>query len=204
MNMRLYGASGSCSLAAHIALREAGVNFDYVSVDLRSRKAADGRDLAEINAKGYVPVLQFNDGQILTEVPVVLQYIADQSPEKGLLPKAATMSRYRVQEWLTFINSELHKTFGPLFIPGASEEAKTQCRAQLLKRLNWVDEQLAGRSFLVDGAFSIADIYLFVVVGWTKFVGLDIPEMTHLNAYLGRIAGRTEVQGALRAEGLIK
>lgn len=204
MIKKLYGAPGACSLAAHIALHEVGLTFNYVPVDLRTRQTADGRNLADLNSKGYVPVLELEDGQILTEVPVVLQYIADLAPEKGLAPPAGALPRYRLQEWLSFINSELHKAFVPLFMPGASEEAKAQSRARVLQRLTWVDAQLAGRTYLVGEQFTVADVYLFVVAGWTKFTGIDVQELTRLGSYLGRIAQRPAVEAAMRAEGLVK
>lgn len=204
MIKKLYGAPGACSLAAHIALHEAGLTFNYVPVDLRTRQTSDGRSLADLNSKGYVPVLELEDGQILTEVPVVLQYIADLAPEKGLAPPAGVLPRYRLQEWLSFINSELHKAFGPLFMPGASEEVKAQSRARVLQRLTWVDAQLAGRTYLVGEQFTVADVYLFVVAGWTKFTGIDVQELTRLGSYLGRIAQRPAVEAAMRAEGLVK
>ncbi|MDO8293764.1 MAG: glutathione transferase GstA [Gallionella sp.] len=204
MIKKLYGAPGACSLAAHIALHEAGLTFNYVPVDLRTRQASDGRNLADLNSKGYVPVFELEDGQILTEVPVVLQYIADLAPEKGLAPPAGVLPRYRLQEWLSFINSELHKAFGPLFMPGASEEVKAQSRARVLQRLTWVDAQLAGRTYLVGEQFTVADVYLFVVAGWTKFTGIDVQELTRLGSYLGRIAQRPAVEAAMRAEGLVK
>ncbi|ART47615.1 glutathione transferase GstA [Acidovorax carolinensis] len=204
MIKKLYGAPGACSLAAHIALHEAGLTFNYVPVDLRTRQTSDGRSLADLNSKGYVPVLELEDGQILTEVPVVLQYIADLAPEKGLAPPAGVLPRYRLQEWLSFINSELHKAFGPLFMPGASEEAKAQSRTRVLQRLTWVDAQLAGRTYLVGEQFTVADVYLFVVAGWTKFTGIDVQELTRLGSYLGRIAQRPAVEAAMRAEGLVK
>jgi glutathione S-transferase len=202
--MKLYGTLGACSLAAHIALHEAGLPFDYVMVDLRSRKLADGRDLTEVNTKDYVPVLELDDGQRLTEVAVVLQYIADQAPAKCLIPAAGTLSRYRVQEWLSFVSSELHKAFGPLFMPGASDEAKAQAVTSVMARLTWVDQQLVRCDFLVGERFTVADIYLFVAASWTQFVGIDIPALTHLAPYLGRIAARPAVQAAMRAEGLLK
>lgn len=204
MIKKLYGAPGACSLAAHIALHEAGLTFNYVPVDLRTRQTSDGRSLADLNSKGYVPVLELEDGQILTEVPVVLQYIADLAPEKGLAPPAGALPRSRLQEWLSFINSELHKAFVPLFMPGASEEAKAQSRARVLQRLTWVDAQLAGRTYLVGEQFTVADVYLFVVAGWTKLTGIDVQELTRLGSYLGRIAQRPAVEAAMRAEGLVK
>jgi len=200
---KLYGAPGACSLAAHIALHEAGLTFDYVRVDLRTRQAEDGRNLDELNSKGYVPALELEDRQMLTEVPVLLRYIAELAPEKGLAPPAGTLSCYRMQEWLSFTNSELHKGFGPLFMPDAGEEAKTQSRARVLQRLTWVDAQLAGRPHLVGEQFTVADVYLFVVASWTRFVGIDISEMTRLGPYLARIARRPAVVAAMGAEGLM-
>ena len=203
MSLKLYGTFGTCSLAVHIALREAGLPFDFVMVDLQTRKTSDDRDLTALNEKGYVPVLELEDGQTLTEVPAVLQYIAALAPEKGLAPPTGTMARYRLQEWLSFINSELHKAFGPLFNPMSSEEAKAQSCAKVMERLTWVDRQLGQHTFLLGGEFTVADAYLFVAAGWTKFVGIDISELKRLGVYCGQVAGRPAVQEALRAEGLI-
>lgn len=201
--MKLYGTPGACSLAAHIALREAELPFTYVKVDLRARMLEDGRTLAAVNPKGYVPVLEFDDGQRLTESAVVLEYIADQAPEVRLIAPQDALARYRTREWLVFTSTELHKAFGPLFNPGSSDEARAQARERVLARLAFVDEALAGNSYLVDNRYSVADIYMFVAAGWTRFVGIDIGHLGRLGPYLGRIGTRSAVQAALKAEGLV-
>nr|BAA76326.1 glutathione-S-transferase [Alcaligenes faecalis] len=203
MIKKLYGAPGACSLAAHIALHEAGLTFNYVPVDLRTRQTSDGRSLADLNSKGYVPVLELEDGQILTEVPVVLQYIADLAPEKGLAPPAGALPLIdcRSGSLSLTVNFTRHSFRCSC---RSSEEVKAQSRARVLQRLTWVDAQLAGRTYLVGEQFTVADVYLFVVAGWTKFTGIDVQELTRLGSYLGRIAQRPSVEAAMRAEGLVK
>jgi glutathione S-transferase len=150
-----------------------------------------------------VPTLELNDGQRLTEGPVIVQYIADQAPASGLAPAAGSMARYRVMEWLNFTTSELHKTFSPLFNPATPADAKPMFAARVLDRLSWVDTQLEGKSYLMGDQFTVADAYLFVVTNWTKFVGIDISGLKHLGAFMGRVAARPAVQAALKAEGLL-
>lgn len=202
--MKLYYSPGACSLSPHIVLHEAGLPFQAVLASTKTHKLADGTDYYTINPKGYVPLLELDNGERLSEGPVIVQYIADQAPASGLAPAAGTMARYRVQEWLNFITSELHKGFSPLFNPAMPEEAKALSRAKLGDRLRWVDEQLEGKSYLMGETFTVADAYLFTVAGWGKYVGVDISGLDRLGAYLGRVAARPAVQAALKAEGLLK
>ncbi len=202
--MKLYYSPGACSLSPHIVLHEAGLAHEAVLASTKTHKLADGTDFYAINAKGYVPVLELDDGTRLTEGPAIVQYLADRVPERGLAPPAGTMARYRLQEWLNFISTELHKGFSPLFVAATPEEAKAQFRAKLHERLEWVDGQLEGRPFLLGDAFTVADAYLFVVTGWGGYVGVDIAPYRQIAAYRARIAERPAVQAALKAEGLLK
>jgi len=201
---KLYYSPGACSLSPHIVLREAGLPFDLVMASTKTKKLADGTDFNTINPKSYVPVLELNDGQRLTEGPAIVQYIADQVPAKNLAPAAGTMERYRVMEWLNFITSELHKGFSPLFNPAMPEEAKALSRARLSDRLSWVNQQLEGRDYLMGAQFTVPDAYLFTVAGWGQYVGVDISGLKHLGAFMARMAARPAVQEALKAEGLLK
>lgn len=202
--MKLYYSPGACSLSPHIVMREAGIQADLVKVDTKTHKLADGSDYYGINAKGYVPLLELDDGQRLSEGPVIVQYIADRAPASGLAPAAGTMERYRLQEWLNFITSELHKQFSPLFAANTPAEYKEISKDRISKRFDWVSEQLAGKDFLLGKRFSVADAYLFVILQWTKFVGIDLTKWPVLAAYQARIAARPKVQEALIAEGLLK
>jgi len=202
--MKLYFSPGACSLSPHIALREAGLTVELAKVDLRARKLEDGSDYTLINPKGYVPALGLDEGGVLTEGPAIVQYIADRNPASGLAPAAGTLARYRLQEWLNFIATELHKGFSPLFTPGMPEEAKAMAKARLDGRLQWVNGELTGKSYLMGDTFSVADGYLFTVAGWTRHVGIDISGLTNLVAYMTRVGARPAVQEALRAEGLMK
>ena len=201
--MKLYYSPGACSLSPHIVLREAGLPFELVLASTKTKKLADGSDYNLVNPKSQVPALELNDGQRLTEGPVIVQYIADQAPTSGLAPAAGSMARYRVMEWLNFITSELHKTFSPLFNPATPADAKPLFSARVLDRLTWVDTQLEGKSYLTGDTFTVADAYLFVVTNWTKFVGIDISGLKNLGAFMGRVAARPAVQAALKAEGLL-
>jgi glutathione S-transferase len=163
-----------------------------------------GGDFMAINSKGYVPVLELDNGQILTEGPAIVQYIADQKPDSGLAPKAGSMERYRLQEWLNFITSEVHKSFGPLFDPALSPEAKQYFKDKLGKRFDWISTQLTGKSYLMGETFTVADGYLFTVLNWGQWVGIDLAKWPVLAAYQTRVAARPKVQEALKAEGLIK
>lgn len=202
--MKLYYSPGACSLSPHIVLREAGLPFEPVLASTKTHKLQDGTDYYTINPKGYVPLLELDSGERLSEGPVIVQYIADQVPEKGLAPAAGTMARYRLLEWLNFITSELHKGFSPLFNPAVPEEAKAVFRKKLVDRFTWVDAQLDGRDYLMGNAFSVADAYLFTVASWAPHVGVDITGLSRLGAFMARMRERPAVQAALKAEGLLK
>jgi glutathione S-transferase len=202
--MKLYYSPGACSLSPHIVLREAGVPFEPVLASTKTHKLADGTDYYTINPKGYVPLLELDDGQRLTEGPAIVQFIADKAPDKRLAPANGTLERYRLQEWLNFITSELHKGIGLIFNPAMPEEAKAVARTRATDRLKWVDTQLAGKSYLMGDTFTVADAYLFTVTNWTKYTGIDISGMPNLTAYQARVAARPAVQQAMQAEGLLK
>ena len=202
--MKLYYAPGACSLASHIALHETGLAFEIEKVDFATKKTGSGEDFNQINPKGYVPAMKLNDGSVLTEGGAILQYIADQQPDSGLAPKAGTMERYRLQEWLTFIGTELHKTFSPLFNKSAAEEVKTNARNLLAKRLGYVETQLANKPYLMGNKFSVADAYLFTVVNWSNFTGFDLGPFPRIKEFMARVAARPKVQAAMKAEGLLK
>ena len=202
--MKLYYSPGACSLAPHIVLLEAGLAFEPVAANLKTHQLTDGTDYYGINSKGYVPLLELDNGERLTEGPAMVQYIADQVPDKKLAPANGTMARYRLQEWLNFIASELHKGIGGLFNAAMPEDGKTVIRAKATDRLKWVDQQLEGRQYLMGDAFSVADAYLFTVANWTKMVGIDLSGMKNLSAFQARMAARPAVQAAMKAEGLLK
>jgi len=202
--MKLYYSTGACSLSPHIVLREAGLDFELVLASTKTHQLADGTDYYSINPKGSVPLLELDNGERLSEGPVIVQYIADQVPDQQLLPPAGTMARYRVQEWLNFITSELHKGYGALFTPAVPADYKAMVRTKLGERLAWVDSRLEGRDFLMGERFCVADAYLFVVAGWSPHVGVDIAGLKHLGAFMARMAARPAVQAALKAEGLLK
>jgi glutathione S-transferase len=202
--MKLYYSPGACSLSPHIVAREAGLDIELVKADTKTKKMADGGDYWQVNAKGYVPALQLDNGQLLTEGPVIVQYLADQKPASGLVPAAGSFERYRVQEWLNFITSEIHKSFSPLFNPAAAAEWKEAAKANLAKRFGFVAAHLEGRDYLMGSQFTVADAYLFTVANWGQFVGVDIGQWPALKAHHARVAARPKVQEALKAEGLIK
>jgi glutathione S-transferase len=202
--MKLYYSPGACSLSPHIVLREAGLAFDLMLASTKTHKLEDGTDYYSINPKGYVPLLELDNGERLSEGPAIVQYIADKVPGKNLAPANGTMERYRLQEWLNFITSELHKGIGGMFNPAMPEEAKALMRTKAGARLKWVDEKLAGKQYLMGDAFSVADPYLFTVTNWTKPTGIDISGLSNLNAYMARMAARPAVQEAMKAEGLLK
>ena len=201
--MKLYYSPGACSLSPHIVLYEGGFSFEMEKVDLVSKKTESGADFTAINPKGYVPALVLNDGQVLTEGPAIIQYLADSVPEKKLIPAAGSMERYHVMEWLNFISTELHKGFGPLFNAKAPVEWKTLVKAQLLTRITYVRQQLEGKNWLMGTEFTVADAYLFTVLSWANHVGLDLTSMPQITGYLKRVASRPLVQVALKAEGLL-
>lgn len=202
--MKLYYSPGACSLSPHIVLREAGLPFEAVLASTKTKKLADGTDFFTINPKGSVPVLELDNGERLTEGPAIVQYLADLAPEKQLAPANGSWPRYRLQEWLNYITSELHKGFSPLFNPATPEDAKPLFREALQKRLAWVDSQLEGRDYLLGSQFSVADAYLFVVSNWGQYVGVDISGLQQLGAFRARVAARPAVQEAMKAEGLLK
>lgn len=202
--MKLYYKSGACSLSPHIVLNEGGFTYDTERVDLAACKTETGADYKTINPNGYVPALVLDDGQILTEGPAIVQYLADLVPEKQLAPAAGTMERYRLMEWLNFISSELHKSFGALFNPLSPDAWKDVVKNQLLpRRIDYVNLRLDGMPWLMGANFSVADAYLFTVLGWCTHVGVDLAHWPILTDYLGRVAARPTVQTALKAEGLI-
>ncbi|MFN4118933.1 glutathione transferase GstA [Acidovorax sp.] len=202
--MKLYYSPGACSLSPHIALREAGLAFTPVLASTKSHKLQDGTDYYTINPLGYVPLLELDDGTRLREGPAIVQYIADQVPLKMLAPQNGSLQRYRLQEWLTFIGTEIHKGFSPLFKPNTPEDYKPIVRESLLQRLQWVDSQLEGKQYLMGDQFTVADGYLFTVTNWAKPTNVDISGLANLTAYRERVVARPAVQEAMKAEGLLK
>jgi glutathione S-transferase len=201
--MKLYYSPGACSLSPHIVLHEAGVPFQAIAAPTKTHKLPDGTDYYTINPLGYVPLLELDDGTRLTEGPAIVQYIADQVPDKKLVPAWGTLERYKLMSWLTFIGTELHKGFSPLFNPATPEDYKPAVKDRLAGRLRWVNEQLEGRQFLMGDTFTVADAYLFTVTNWAPRVGVDISGLAALNAYRARVAARPAVQAAMKAEGLL-
>lgn len=202
--MKLYYSPGACSLSPHIVANEAGVPVELVRVDLRAGKTADGRDYRAINPKGYVPALELDDGTLLTEGPAIVQYLADLKPGSGLAPAAGSMQRYRLQEMLTFIGTELHKTYSPLFDPSSSPELRANRQAMLQKRYGLIEGILKSSPFLLGDQFGAADAYLFTVTSWAPHVQLDLAGFPALQAFQQKVGGRPQVQVALREEGLLK
>ncbi|MHB1140442.1 MAG: glutathione transferase GstA [Sulfuricaulis sp.] len=202
--MKLYYTPGACSMAVNITLHESGQKFDLVKVDLSQHKTESGEDYYTINPKGYVPALKLDNGEVLTEDAVLLQYVADQKPEAGLAPKAGTMERYRLLEWLNFISSEMHKTLGALFNPGITPEWKQDRIALFGRRCDYLVKALGSKPYLMGDKFTIADAYLFTILGWADYFKLDMGKWPALRQYSTRIAARPAVQAAMKAEGLIK
>jgi glutathione S-transferase len=203
--MKLYFSPGACSLSPHIVLRELGFEPEIERVDLKTKKTKSGADYLAVNPKGQVPTLVTDDGQTLTEGPAIVQYLADKKPDAKLAPACGTFERYRLQEWLNFITSELHKGFSPLFNPQVPDEYKKMAKENLANRFTHLDEHLAnGGPFLTGSQFTVADAYCFVVVGWSKYQQIDVAKWPNLSAYVGRIAERPAVQAAMKAEGLLK
>ncbi|RZL57874.1 MAG: glutathione transferase GstA [Variovorax sp.] len=198
--MKLYFSPGTCSLSPHIALIEAGIAFEPVLASTKTHKLPDGTDFYTLNPLGYVPLLELDDGTLLREGQVIVQYIADQAPLKNLAPANGTMPRYRLQEWLAFIGTELHKNFGPLFGSAMPAEGKAIFKDKLKNRFSYVDGQLAGKQFVMGDHFTVADCYLFTVTNWAKPVGLDIAEFANLAAWHARVAERPAVKEAVAAE----
>jgi glutathione S-transferase len=202
--MKLYFSPGACSLASHIALLEAGLDFTLEQVDLRSKRTAGGQDFVAINSKGYVPALEMKDGNVLTEGPAILQFVADRAPDRRLAPAHGTLERYHLAEWLNFISTELHKNFSPLFRATSTEDMKEAARTNLRNRLAWVAARLEGNDFLTGSTFTVADAYLFTVLSWAGVVQFDLSPWPVLDAFVQRVGARPAVQQALREEGLVK
>ena len=202
--MKLYYSPGACSLCPHIVLKESGLAFEAIAAPTKTHRLADGTDFYTINPLGYVPFLVLDDGRTLHEVAVIVQYLADQAPARQLAPANSSFERYKLQEWLNFIATELHKGFSPLFTPGMPDEAKAMAKTRLNARLQWIDGELAGKNHLMGDGFTVADAYLFTVVGWGKHVGVDTANLANLSAFMARVGARPAVLEALRAEGLLK
>ena len=202
--MKLYYSNGACSMSPHIVLREAGLPFDLVRASTKTHQLDDGTDFYTINQKGSVPVLELDSGERLTEGPAIVQYIADLVPAKNLAPANGTLPRYRLQEWLNFITSELHKSYTPLFRPNTPEEYKLISKESLMKKYALVDGWLAGKNYCMGEQFSVADAYLFTVTTWASHVGLDLSTYKNLSAFMARMSARPAVQQTLAAEGLAK
>lgn len=201
--MKLYYAPGTCSLSPHIVAREAGLPLTLVRVDNKNKVTEAGDDYRAIQPKGYVPLLELDNGVRLSEGPAIVQYLADLAPASRLAPANGTLERYQLQEWLNFITSEVHKQFSPLFDATMPDEAKEKFRGKLATRFDWIAGQLNSRDYLM-GSFTVADAYLFVVLGWTKFTGPDLARWPVLQQYVARVAARPHVQEAMKAEGLLK
>lgn len=202
--MKLYYTPGTCSMAVHIALHEAGMPFDAEKVDLRAKRTAAGEDFLQVNPKGSVPALRLDDGAIITEVGTLLQYVADRKPESGLAPPPGTIERYRLLEWISFLATEIHKGFGPLWNPQVSDEVRTATVTQLGRHFDYVAGRLAGPSHLIGDRFSVADAYLFTLLGWTDLHKIDTSRWPVLQTYQRRLAARPAVRATLVAEGLVE
>ena len=202
--MKLFYASGACSLSPHIVAREAGIALELQKVDLKSKAMQKEGDFLAVNPKGYVPALQLDNGELLTEGGVIVQYLADQKPESGLAPAPTSFERYRLQEMLGYINSELHKSYSPLFNPATPAETRAERTAYLQRRYGLIEQRLQGRPYLFGERFSVADAYLFTVTNWARMVKVDLGQFPNLIAFQERTAARPAVQAAMRAEGLIK
>ena len=202
--MKLYFSPGACSLSPHIVLHEAGLAFEPVLASTKTHALADGTDYYTINPKGYVPLLELDNGERLSEGPAIVQYIADQVPDKNLAPANGSVARAQLQGWLNFVATELHCSFGPLFNPATPAEFKTMAISKLQSRLTWLDAQLADKQFLMGDHFSVADPYLFTVTNWAPLVKVDISGFANIAAFRARVGARPAVQAAMRAEGLVK
>ena len=202
--MQLYYSPGACSLATHITFRELGLPFELKRADTKTKKLVDGSDYYAVNSKGAVPALRLENGQVLTEGVAIMQYLADKKPESKLAPAAGTLERYRLQEWLNYITSEIHKTYSPLWNPANDPKVKEYAQANLEKKLDWVNGQLGGKKYLTGDTFTIADAYLYTVINWSFFLGMNLDKWPALKEFHARVAARPAVQAALEAEGLNK
>jgi len=202
--MKLYYSPGACSLSPHIALLEAGLPYDLVKVDVRAKKLENGDDYLRINPKGQVPALGLDNGEVLTEGPVIVQMIADKAAGKNLAPSNGSAERYRLQEWLNFVTTELHKNFSPLFQPALTDETKAFFKDRLMGKFKYLDDTLAGQDYLMGKQFTVADGYLFVMLKWADRTGMDLSALKNLMAFKARVEARPKVQEALAKEGLMK
>lgn len=200
--MKLYYLQGACSLASLISLIEAGAKFEPVAVDRQTRKLPDGRNYADVNPKGYVPALELDDGEVLTENTALLPYIADLNPSAKLAPPAGTLARFRLQEWLGYLNSEVHKNFSPLFNSATPDASKQTAKENIARRLGLIEERIGDQTFLLGDSFSVADAYLYVILSWRQRVGVDISAFPKVTALYERVRARPSVQAARKAEGL--
>jgi glutathione S-transferase len=201
--MKLYYAPGACSLSPHIVAREAGINIELQKVNTKDKTMEGGGDFWKVNARGYVPVLELDNGERLTEGPAIVQYLADQKPDSGLAPKNGTLERYHLQEWLNLLTSEVHKQFSPLFKPNTPEDYKAIAKQNIATRFDWIDQQLAGKEYLTGSKFTVADAYLFVLSNWTKPTQIDLSKWPNIAAFQKRVAARPKVKQAMQAEGLL-
>jgi glutathione S-transferase len=202
--MKLYYSQGACSLSPHITFREAGLPVTIVKASTKTHQLDDGTDYYTLNPKGYVPLLELDNGEFLTEGPAIVQYLADQNPGSGLAPPAGTMMRYRLMEWLNFITTELHKQFSPMFQPNTPAEFKEILKDKIAKRFDWLAGELKGKDYLMGTQFTVADAYLYTILRWTHFVGIDLAKWPVIEAYKMRVESRPKVREALLAEGLVK
>jgi glutathione S-transferase len=202
--LKLFISPGACSLSPHIALLEAGLKFEVEQVDTKAKKTKSGGDYLAINPNGYVPALQIAEGQVLTEGPAIVQWIADQKPEKHLAPANGTYERSKLQQWLNFISTEIHKNYSPLFNPNVPDAYKAMAKENLMKRYAYVDKELKGKQYLLGDHFTVADGYLFTVTNWANFLKLDLSEFRNLSQFSDRVHSRPKVLEALKAEGLAK
>ena len=202
--MKLYYSPGACSLSPHIALLEAGLPYDLVKVDLRAKKLENGDDYLKVNPKGQVPALALDSGELVTEGPVIVQMIADKASAKNLAPARDSAERYKLQEWLTYINSELHKNIGPMFSPLLADDAKNFFKDRAMGKFKYVDGKLAGHDYLMGKQFTVTDGYMFTILSWADPMKFDLAGLSNLKAYQARVGARPKVQEALTKEGLMK
>jgi len=201
--MKLYYSPGACSLSPHIVAREAGIPIQLQKVNTKDKSMEGGGDFWQVNPRGYVPVLELDNGERLTEGPAIVQYLADQKPDSGLAPKPGSLERYRLQEWLNFLTSEVHKQFSPLFKPNTPEDYKPIAKQNIATRFDWLDKQLAGKDYLLGKQFTVADAYLFVLTNWTKPTQIDLAKWPNIQAFNKRVAARAKVKEAMQFEGLL-
>ena len=202
--MKLYYSPGACSLSPHIALHEAGLPHELVKVDLKAKKTENGDDYLKLNPKGQVPALGLDNGELLTEGPVIVQMIADKAAGKNLAPAVGSPERYRLQEWLNFITTELHKNFGPMFSPVLADDAKAFFKDRVMGKFKYLETALAGHDYVMGKQFTVADAYLFTMLAWADRLKFDLSGMPNLTAYKARVGARPKVQEALIKEGLMK